>query len=480
MEESQKMWGGRFDESPTDLVRRYTASEHFDRRLYKQDILGSKAHVRMLGKQGILTPEETEKLLQGLEAVKEEIESGKFVWKSELEDVHMNIEARLSEIVGEVGRKLHTGRSRNDQVALDFRLYISERMEAWAELLTRLVGVLTDLAEEHLEKILPGFTHLQPAQPVSLGQHLMAYAQMFRRDFKRAASCLKRVKISPLGAAALAGTTYNLDPEFIAKELGFKDPFENSMDAVSDRDFVLEALFVAAMIMTHLSRICEEIIIFANPAFGFIILPDAYATGSSIMPQKKNPDVAEIMRGKTGRVYGALVGLLTTMKALPLAYNRDMQEDKEPFFDADETVSASLEIMAGMLKAILFDPERMRQALKAGFINATELADYLANLGMPFRDAHHAAGQAVALAEARGVGLEDLGLEDFREKVSPLINGDVYNVLDPVTALQRRSTKGGTSVKSITKQIRRMRKWLEKAERSKPVRIEEREPGKDG
>jgi argininosuccinate lyase len=375
----------------------------------------------------------------------------------------MNIEARLTEMIGDAGRKLHTGRSRNDQVCLDFRLYVSGRLEAWSELLAGLARSLVRQAETHVETILPGYTHLQPAQPVSLGHHLLAYAWMFRRDFERCRDALKRSAVSPLGAAALAGTTFPLDPASVAKELGLYGTFGNSLDAVSDRDFALEALFVATTVMMHLSRLCEELIIWANPNFGYVALPDAYATGSSIMPQKKNPDVAELMRGKTGRVYGSLFTLMTIMKGLPLAYNRDMQEDKEPFFDADRTVSDSLAIMAEMMRAMEFRPERMREALKLGFLNATELADYLAAKGVPFREAHHVAGSAVALAEKGGRGLEELTLAELRS-LSEKIDEDVARVLAYETAMKRRNTPGGTAPERVWEQIVALKDWLAHAQ----------------
>lgn len=456
---TKKMWGGRFAEAATASVEEYTQSESFDRRLYREDIAGSKAHARMLGATGIISPDEAEALVRGLDQVLSEIESGGFVWKRELEDVHMNIERRLTEIVGPVGGKLHTARSRNDQVGLDFRLHVSARLDVWTHELARLVDVLAARAEEHAQTLLPGCTHLQPAQPVSLAQHLLAYAQMFRRDHERLTDCLKRVRVSPLGAAALAGTTHPINPALVAEAVGFPATFANSMDAVSDRDFALEALFCGSVIMMHLSRICEEIILWANPNYGYVKLPDAYSTGSSIMPQKKNPDVCELMRGKTGRVYGALTTLLTIMKGLPLTYNRDMQEDKEPFFDADRTVSASVSIMADMLAVLEFQPENMRRALDKGFLNATELADYLAAKGLPFREAHHATGAAVALAEKKNIRLEDLTLAEL-QGFSPLVEQDVFAVLEHEAAVRRRSLSGGTGPGPVAAQLTNLRAWL--------------------
>jgi len=454
-----KLWGGRFKESTAPLVEEYTQSVEFDQKLYAEDIAGSRAHARMLAAQGILSQEEAEQIIEGLNQIEKEIEQGKFIWQKSLEDVHMNIEHRLTELVGPVGQKLHTGRSRNDQVALDFRLHVSKCLTLWQKALIDLVTVLVDQAEKNADKILPGYTHLQPAQPVSLAQHLLAYVQMFCRDFERILDAQKRVRVSPLGAAALAGTTYPLNPKMVADELGLDEIFSNSMDAVSDRDFVLEALFIGATIMIHLSRLCEEIILWANPGFGFIYLPDAFATGSSIMPQKKNPDVAEIMRGKTGRSVGNLISLLTTLKGLPLAYNRDMQEDKEPFLDTHKTVHMSLQIMARMMEEIKFNEQAMNRALKEGFLNATELADYLVGKGIPFRQAHHITGNIVAYAEKKGVGLEDLAIHELRQ-FSEKIDDDVYLALDFKQAVSRRETPGGTGPQSVQGQIKWARQWL--------------------
>lgn len=452
-------WGGRFAEGPKEAVALYTESVSFDQAMYAHDIRGSQAHARMLARQGVISPEEAEILVRGLESVRAEIASGKFVWQTALEDVHMNVESRLTELVGDVGKKLHTGRSRNDQVCLDFRLLVSDRLRAWQELLRELIQVYTDRAAEHAQDILPGCTHMQPAQPVSLGHHLMAYAWMLRRDVLRMRDAERRVRISPLGAAALAGTTYPLDPASVAEDLGMYGVFDNSMDAVADRDFLLEALFCASCTMMHLSRCCEEIIYWANPAFGFVRLPDGYATGSSIMPQKKNPDVAEIMRGKVGRVYGALMAMLTTLKGLPLTYNRDLQEDKEPFLDTDRTLSSSLQLMAGMMRELGYNTARMRAACGSGFLNATELADYLVGKGIPFRQAHHMTGAAVALAEKSARPLEALSLEELRA-ICDRIDNDVYAVLDYDAAMRRRETPGGTGPQSVARQISTMRQWL--------------------
>ncbi|MFO7597284.1 MAG: argininosuccinate lyase [Desulfocurvibacter africanus] len=458
----KKLWGGRFTGGTDALVEAYTESVSFDRHLWAEDIAGSKAHARMLARQGIIPAGDAQAIVAGLEAVQAEIERGEFAWRTDREDVHMNIEARLTEIIGDAGKRLHTGRSRNDQVALDFRLHVSRRLALWGELLARLVGVLCERAEEHADTLLPGHTHMQPAQPVSLGHHLLAYAQMLRRDHERITDCLVRVRVSPLGAAALAGTTYPLDPASVAEEVGFPATFRNSMDAVCDRDFAAEALFCGSLIMAHLSRLCEEIIIWANPAFGFVRLPDGYATGSSIMPQKKNPDVAEIMRGKTGRVYGGLIGLLTTLKGLPLTYNRDLQEDKEPFFDTDKTVRLSLDCMSGMLAEMAFVPEAMRAALGRGFLNATELADYLVGKGLPFREAHHVTGRAVAWCEKHGKRLEDLSLDELRG-FSELIGEDVFQILAYESAVARRTIPGGTAPVRVREQLAEMLEWLARA-----------------
>lgn len=463
MEKNQNMWGGRFAKKTAALTKAYTASIDIDKKLAKQDISGSKAHAAMLFAQGILTQQEKEQIFDGLNNIAKEIEEKTFVWRTDLEDVHMNIENRLTELIGETGQKLHTGRSRNDQVTLDFRLLVSQSLHEWKQLFKELINSLVSVASEQKNTLLPGYTHLQPAQPVSLAQHLLAYAQMFRRDFDRTKDALKRIEVSPLGAAALAGTTYPLRPEIVAEAVGFGSIFANSMDAVSDRDFILEALFIASTAMMHLSRLCEEIILWANPNFGFIRLPDEFSTGSSIMPQKKNPDVAELMRGKTGRVYGALTTLLTIMKGLPLAYNRDMQEDKEPFLDTDRTLCMSLTIMSQMLQKIEFCKESMQLALKKGFLNATELADYLVGKGIPFRKAHRITGQAVAEAEQQGCGLEDLPLATL-QTFSDKISDDIYTVLDFTTAVSRRQTSGGTSIQSVQTQISDLEKFLQAKE----------------
>ena len=461
----KKMWDGRFSGEIHDLVLNYTESTTVDRCLYKQDIAGSKAHARMLARQGVLSETECAKIVDGLERVRAEIEEGSFVWRKDLEDVHMNVEQRLTELIGSAGEMLHTGRSRNDQVALDFRLFVAEKIDTWAQGLLAVMRSLAERAREHRQTLLPGYTHLQPAQPVTLAHHLLAYVQMFKRDFQRIEDCRKRVRVSPLGAAALAGTTYPLDPEYTAGLLGFEQVFANSMDAVSDRDFVLEGLFVAGVIMTHLSKLCEELILWANPLFGFVRLPDAFATGSSIMPQKKNPDVPELMRGKTGQVLGELYSLFTVLKGLPLSYNRDLQEDKPGFIRADSAVDGSLRIMLAMMQALQFDPRKMEQAIRSGFLNATELADYLVAKGVPFRQAHRTTGRLVALAESRGLGLEDLSLEEMR-RISSCVEADVFEALEYRTAVDRRRVPGGTGFDSVASQLRSIEQWLDRKEAS--------------
>ncbi len=456
----EKPWGGRFGQDTAPLVEEYTQSVSFDRFLYSQDIRGSEAHARMLGKQGILDPDEVEKILEGLDHVREEIESGEFEWRSDLEDVHMNIENRLTELIGPIGKKLHTGRSRNDQIALDFRLYVGEALAEWQDLLLSLIRAFRKRAEENIFVLMPGYTHLQPAQPVSLGHHLLAYCQMLRRDYERSGQCLERVLVSPLGASALGGTTYPIDPEMAAFELGMNGCFKNSMDAVSDRDFVLEALFSGSTIMTHLSRFCEEIINWSSPASGFVALPDSLSTGSSIMPQKKNPDVAELIRGKASRVFGNQMSMFTLLKSLPLTYNKDLQEDKEPFLDTDKTVRDSLQIMAQMVLEMGFNSQNMERALAKGFLNATELADYLAARGIPFREAHTISGEAVAYAESMHAGLEELSLEEL-QGFSSFIGEDVFQALDYKQAVSRRESPGGTGFEAVKTQMRELDAWLE-------------------
>ncbi len=456
---SDKLWGGRFKEDTSLSVEEYTESISFDSVMYKQDIAGSKAHARMLGEQGILSEGEAEALCSGLDQVLDEIERGEFPWSRHLEDVHMNIESRLTELAGNTGKKLHTGRSRNDQVCLDFRLFVSDQMREWMRLARDLIAVFAKRAEENKTVLLPGCTHMQPAQPVSLAQHLLAYAWMLKRDVERMRDCERRVRISPLGAAALAGTTYPLNPRRVADILGMYGVFDNSMDAVADRDFVMEALFCGAVCMIHLSRFCEELIWWSNPLIGFVTISDRHSTGSSIMPQKKNPDVAEIMRGKSGRSAGNLFALMTIMKGIPLTYNRDLQEDKEPFIDTDKTVRHSLSLMKEMLESLSFNHANMRSALKKGYLNATEFADYLVSKGIPFREAHRISGEAVALAESGKMGLEDLPLDEFKQ-LCPSVEQDVFAVLDYQKAVERRNAHGGTGPEAIAEQLENMHAWL--------------------
>ncbi len=451
---AQKPWGGRFAGETEETVEDFTTSLSFDQRLYRQDIAGSAAHARMLGRQGIITPAEAEEIVRGLEEIRGEIEAGEFDFDPALEDIHMAVETRLIAKVGEVGRKLHTARSRNDQVALDVRLFLAAEVETLIEALTDLRRAAVRLARHHRETILPGYTHLQRAQPILLAHHLLAYDEMWRRDVQRLTESLARIKVSPLGAAALAGTTFPIDPQFSADQLGFPEVFRNSLDAVSDRDFLLEFLSHAAIIMIHLSRLSEELILWSAAEFGFVVLPDAYATGSSIMPQKKNPDVPELIRGKSGRVVGHLMGLLLTVKGLPLAYNRDLQEDKEPLFDTVDTVQAAVRLMAGLLTALEVRPEKMAAALKGGFLTATDMADYLVTKGVPFRTAHEQVGLTVRHAETRGQELWELSLEEIRE-FAPLAQDDLFDWLKIENSVARRRSPGGTAPERVTEALER-------------------------
>jgi argininosuccinate lyase len=445
---AHKPWGGRFAGETAQTVEDFTTSLSFDRRLYRQDIAGSVAHARMLARQGIITPAEAEQLVRGLEEIRLEIEAGEFDFDPALEDIHMAIETRLTAKLGEVGRKLHTARSRNDQVALDVRLYLAGEVEALVAALTELRRAGVRLARRHPDTIMPGYTHLQRAQPILFAHHLLAYDEMWRRDILRLTESLARIRVSPLGAAALAGTTFPIDPQFTAEQLGFPEICRNSLDAVSDRDFLLEFLAHASIIMVHLSRLSEELILWSSAEFGFVALPDAYATGSSIMPQKKNPDVPELIRGKTGRVAGHLMGLLMTVKGLPLAYNRDLQEDKEPLFDTVDTVKAALRLMGGLLGELTVRPEKMAAALKGGFLTATDMADYLVTRGLPFRTAHEQVGQTVAYAESQGKELWDLSLEDL-QKFAPLAQTDLFDWLKIDNSVARRRSPGGTAPERV-------------------------------
>jgi argininosuccinate lyase len=453
----QKPWGGRFSELTDLLVEAFTESVSFDWRLYAHDIDGSIAHARMLAKVGVLTRPEALKIAAGLTRIRREIEAGRFRWDPALEDVHMNIEARLIERVGDLGKKLHTGRSRNDQVATDLRLYVRHQIGVLDGLLALSSKALLDVAEREAGTVMPGFTHLQIAQPVTFGHHMLAWREMLERDRARLADGRKRVNVLPLGAAALAGTVYPIDRAYTARLLGFEAVAENSLDAVSDRDFLIEFAGACALTMVHLSRMCEELILWMNPLFGFITLPDRFCTGSSIMPQKKNPDVPELIRGSTGRVVGGLVALLTLMKAQPLAYNRDNQEDKPTLFDTVDTVTECLQVFSQLVPAIAVNRDACRAAAGKGYSTATDLADYLVGKGVPFRDAHHAVGSAVALAAKKGVELSALSLDELR-RFSPLIGKDIYARLTPEGSVNARDHLGGTAPAQVRAAIRRARK----------------------
>ena len=452
-------WSGRFNEPVSELVKRYTASVDFDQRLAEFDIAGSVAHARMLHAVEILSAGDLAAIEQGLLQIRDEIRTGKFEWSSDLEDVHTNIERRLTALIGDAGKRLHTARSRNDQVATDVRLYLRAAIDEIADLIKSAQRALIELADQNTDTIMPGFTHMQVAQPVSYAHHLMAYFEMLARDAQRLADCRKRVNRLPLGSAALAGTTFPIDRMMVAKELGFDGVCDNSLDAVSDRDFAVEFCAAAALAMVHLSRFCEEIIIWMNPRFAFVDLADRFCTGSSIMPQKKNPDVPELIRAKTGRVNGSLVALLTVMKAQPLAYNKDNQEDKEPLFDAVDTLTASLRVFTEMLGGIKVNADAMRKAALEGYATATDLADYLVKKGVPFREAHEAVAQVVRFAEGRGCGLADLKLPDLQQ-FSPLIEKDVFAALKLEGALKARSHIGGTAPARVKAAIAKARKSL--------------------
>ena len=459
--QDKKNWSGRFNEPVTELVKRYTASVDFDKRLALFDIQGSLAHAQMLASCGIIAAQDLADIQRGMAQIENEILNGKFVWSLDLEDVHLNIEKRLTTLVGDAGKRLHTGRSRNDQVATDVRLYLRHAIDELRELILAMQTALLDLAVQHTHTIMPGYTHLQVAQPVSFAHHLMAYFEMLKRDAERLTDARRRVNRLPLGAAALAGTSYPIKREMVAELLGFDGVCENSLDAVSDRDFAIEFTACAALIMTHLSRLSEELILWMNPRMGFIDLADRFCTGSSIMPQKKNPDVPELVRGKTGRVNGNLVALLTLMKGQPLAYNKDNQEDKEPLFDTVDTLTQTLRIYADMVSGIIVKPEAMRNAALQGYATATDLADYLVKKGMPFRDAHEAVALAVRFAEQRQCDLSDLKLEEL-QKFSQLIAQDIYAVLTLEGSLASRNHVGGTAPQQVEAAIVRARKLLQK------------------
>ena len=447
-----QLWGGRFTKETDKLVYNFNASISFDQKFYAQDIRGSIAHVTMLQKQGILTKEEKESIIEGLKGIQADVENGTLEITDEYEDIHSFVEANLIDRIGDAGKKLHTGRSRNDQVALDMRLYTRDEIEALDTLLKELLEVLLKLMKEHIETYMPGFTHLQKAQPVTLAHHLGAYFEMFKRDRLRMKDIRKRMNYCPLGAGALAGTTYPLDREYTAELLGFDGPTLNSMDSVSDRDYLIEMLSAMSTVMMHLSRFCEEVIIWNSNEYQFVEIDDAYSTGSSIMPQKKNPDIAELVRGKTGRVYGALMSLLTTMKGIPLAYNKDMQEDKELVFDAIDTTKGCLALFTGMLRTMRFRKQRMEDSAKNGFTNATDAADYLVNHGVPFRDAHGIVGQLVLYCIDKNIALDDMSLEEYKE-ISPVFEEDIYEAISMKTCVEMRNTIGAPGKSAMEQAI---------------------------
>lgn len=452
------MWGGRFESAPGELMQRINASVDFDKRLYAQDIAGSKAHAAMLAAQGIISAEDATAIQGGLDSILAEIEAGEFTFDAALEDIHMNVEARLRDLIGDAAGRLHTARSRNDQVAVDFRLWVRGRIDETDALLKDLQAALTERAEAEAGTLMPGFTHLQAAQPVTFGHHMLAYVEMAGRDRSRLADARARLNESPLGAAALAGTSFPIDREATAKALGFDRPTANSMDSVSDRDFALEFLAAAAIAATHLSRLAEEIVIWSSAQFKFVEMPDDFSTGSSIMPQKRNPDAAELVRGKAGRVLGALQTLLVVMKGLPLTYSKDMQEDKEPVFEAADTLALSIAAMTGMIRGMAVNRDAMAAAAGAGFSTATDLADWLVRAaGMPFRDAHHATGALVAMAEKQGVALEELSLGDM-QSVAAEITDDVYSVLSPANSAASRTSFGGTAPENVKQAAKAARK----------------------
>ncbi len=460
---SNQMWGGRFASGPAAIMEAINASIGFDRKLYAQDIRGSIAHSQMLAERGIISADDQASIAHGLNTILAEIEAGTFTFSTRLEDIHMNVEARLAELIGPAAGRLHTARSRNDQVAVDFRLWVKEELARTAEGLKRLIAAFLDKAETHAATVMPGFTHLQAAQPVTFGHHCMAYVEMFGRDLSRVRDAIERLDECPLGAAALAGTGYPIDRHMTAEALGFREPTRNSLDSVSDRDFALEFLSVAAIAATHLSRLAEEIVIWSTPQFAFVRLSDSFSTGSSIMPQKKNPDAAELIRAKTGRINGHLVALLTVMKGLPLSYSKDMQEDKEAVFDAAETLDLAIAAMTGMIADLAINEQAMKKAAGAGYSTATDLADWLVReAGLPFREAHHVTGRAVALADQRRIALDRLPLADL-QALHPSITDDVFSVLSVQNSVKGRKSFGGTAPQEVRRQIRYWRKRLAKA-----------------
>ncbi len=454
-----QLWGGRFTKETDQLVYRFNASISFDQKFYRQDIEGSMAHVRMLAKQGILTEAERDQILEGLQGILADVESGRLPITDQYEDIHSFVEANLIDRIGDAGKKLHTGRSRNDQVALDMRLYTRGEVQEMDELLKKLLEVLLRIMEENTETIMPGFTHLQKAQPITLAHHMGAYFEMFKRDRSRLHDIYERMNYCPLGSGALAGTTYPLDREYTAELLGFYGPMPNSMDGVSDRDYLIEFLSAMATVMMHLSRFSEEIIIWNSNEYQFVEIDDAYSTGSSIMPQKKNPDIAELVRGKTGRVYGALTSLLTTMKGIPLAYNKDMQEDKEFVFDAIDTTKGCIALFTGMLDTLGFRKDRMNASAKNGFTNATDAADYLVNHGVPFRDAHGIVGRLVLYCIEKNMALDDMSLDEYKA-ISPVFEGDIYDAISMETCVNKRLTIGGPGKEAMEKVIAVCKEYL--------------------
>ncbi|MDD3295198.1 MAG: argininosuccinate lyase [Geobacteraceae bacterium] len=456
-----KLWGGRFSQPTDKFVEEFTASIDFDKRLYRQDIRGSMAHARMLGRQGIIPEADVAAIISGLEAILAQIEAGEFDFSVSLEDIHMNIEARLSEAIGEAGKRLHTGRSRNDQVAVDIRLYLRDEIAEVVRYLDLLSDALLFQAEQNLDVIMPGYTHLQVAQPILFSHHMLAYVEMFRRDRGRMEDCAKRLNVLPLGAGALAGTTFPIDREYVAEQLEFDDVTRNSLDSVSDRDFALEFLSASSILMMHLSRFSEELILWSTSEFDFIDLSDSFCTGSSIMPQKKNPDVPELVRGKTGRVYGNLMALLTVMKSLPLAYNKDMQEDKEPLFDTIDTVKGSLKIFADMAREMKVKAGVMREAAARGFSNATDVADYLVRTGMPFREAHEVVGKSVRYCIEHGKRLEELSMDQWKS-FSHRIGADIYDAITLEASVNARRATGGTALERVKVEMERLKRERKK------------------
>ena len=459
-----KLWGGRFQKSTDRRVDDFNSSIRFDKRMYAQDIRGSIAHANMLGRQGIIPQADAEKIVEGLRGILDDINAGKVEFLIDAEDIHMNVEKLLTDRIGEAGKRLHTGRSRNDQVALDLRMYLLDETESLRGMILHALGVLLSLAKEHEATVMPGYTHLQKAQPITLGLHFMAYFEMLRRDLSRLEDWRKRCDFSPLGSGALAGTTYPLDREGTARELGCGAITRNSLDGVSDRDFAIELAGVLSMLMMHLSRFSEELILWSSHEFSFVEMDDAYSTGSSIMPQKKNPDVAELIRGKTGRVYGHLMGLLTTMKGLPLAYNKDMQEDKEPIFDALDTVRLCLPVFCDMIATMTVKKENMLRGAKGGFTNATDAADYLVKRGMPFREAHAVIGKLVFYAISRDKALDELTLDELRS-FSDMFDEDVYDAISMQTCINGRNVPGGPSATALAAEIAEAENFLREAEK---------------